>query len=30
VANRMTAAADWRVCHVGDNCHHEAEDWWCS
>jgi hypothetical protein len=24
--NRMTAAADWRVRHVGDNCHHEAED----
>jgi hypothetical protein len=24
--NRMTAAADWRVRHVGDNCYHEAED----
>jgi hypothetical protein len=22
----MTAAADWMVRHVGDNCHHEAED----
>jgi hypothetical protein len=24
--NRMAAAADWMVRHVGDNCHHEAED----